>query len=404
LGAITCRRFGTQQPITAPVIRQIDNSKYEDQKFTGMPVGSILFYAYCIVNEYGERSNPSPQVVCDTAQWFVKGELLDSEYIYSDLNTGSVKSVSVECAIPVTTEAKRIELYRTSAEYHEGSMPLEPFKLVLSQDISGERDSITLLDSSFYSPMAIDYENDVAPAGDDIVLESGTVFIANAVADKTFAVPVTKVWKITLNNANSLNYINRWFAIDIRDDVAHAISGLSALDYFPGLTMTAITGAKYRFIDTDMITPLTAYIGKGNGSVFSTLTHLTAPTTVKYWGLTYIQIPYLQANSEKVIYLIEATSNITSGTYGYPPIALTSSNYVTFHDLILGNPVRDEKCILSVGNIRQDVPVINGWQSDEGNKANAMFVTDWADGLVEHGEPSLGIEIFEEMHSSPLYS
>ncbi|HNX38858.1 MAG TPA: hypothetical protein PKI15_10910, partial [Candidatus Cloacimonadota bacterium] len=54
LGAITCRRFGTQQPTTAPVIRQIDNSKYEDQKFTGMPVGSILFYAYCIVNEYGE--------------------------------------------------------------------------------------------------------------------------------------------------------------------------------------------------------------------------------------------------------------------------------------------------------------------------------------------------------------
>ena len=49
-GEINCRAFGTQQPITAPTINQIDNSKYEDNKYTGMPVGSILYYAYCIVN------------------------------------------------------------------------------------------------------------------------------------------------------------------------------------------------------------------------------------------------------------------------------------------------------------------------------------------------------------------
>ncbi|HOZ02099.1 MAG TPA: hypothetical protein PLG20_09790, partial [Candidatus Syntrophosphaera sp.] len=121
------RRFGTEQPKTKPTILQIDNERYEDEAYTGLPVGSILFYCYCIVNEYGERSNPSPLAICDTAQWLAKGTLeLEEDYAYIDINGGSIKSVSVSCAIPQPDEAKRIELYRTGTPYFESAVPLPP--------------------------------------------------------------------------------------------------------------------------------------------------------------------------------------------------------------------------------------------------------------------------------------
>ncbi|HNX37622.1 MAG TPA: hypothetical protein PKI15_04615 [Candidatus Cloacimonadota bacterium] len=373
-GVISCRRFGTQQPITAPIIRQIDCSKYEDQQYTGMPMGSILFYAYCIVNEYGERSNPSPTIVCDTSQWFAKGSVLMDVYEYSDINRGSIKKVTLECAIPVPAESKRIEIYRTSAEYHESNVPMEGMKLVLSQDISSTDTSVSVTDSSFYSPVAIDYENDSAPAGDDLVLDMGTVFIANAVSDRTFAAPVEKVWAIRLNNKNSLNYVNRWITIDIRDDVAHALPGLSSLDYFAGLSSANLLSApstkSLRFVDSDMITPITAYC-HGNAQYATIYPLQEALHTTKAWKLVHLQIPYLQANTEKTIYLVQFTELVSYGADA--TVIGTEAASRLFHDEILDNPVRDENCLITVGRMRNTPPVVGGNQAPGVNKANRYW-------------------------------
>lgn len=372
-GEINCRSFGTRQPITAPTINQIDNSKYEDNKYTGMPVGSILFYAYCIINEYGERSNPSPVTVCDTAQWLAKGELLVDEYQYSDMNGGSIKSVSLTCPIPVPEEAKAIELYRTHAEYFESFRPVDAMRLVRSVALTGDSDSVTIADTSFSSPVEIDYENDCAPAGDDIVLESGTLFVANAVSDRTFAYPVERVWIIRLDNQNSINYVNRWFTLDVRDDT-HNLN----LPHFEGLRLAAAicddaTRHKYRFVDTDMITPLKAYMQPGTGVVQQVNGQVAA-----FCNLTHIQIPYVMASGEKIIYLVEFKERHID--YGNPCARLDASDesgYAGFYAGMVDNPVRDDKCVVAQGAVnRANTPrVVDGWQKATGNKANAIFDT-----------------------------
>lgn len=364
-GDIHLRRFGTEQPKTKPTILQIDNERYEDEAYTGLPVGSILFYCYCIVNEYGERSNPSPLAICDTAQWLAKGTLkLEEDYAYIDINGGSIKSVSVSCAIPQPDEAKRIELYRTGTPYFESAVPLPPLKLVTSQAVPEGADTVNMTDSAFASAIEADYENDSAPAGDDISLESGTVFIANAVTQTSFGYPVDKAWAITLTNRNQENYVNRWICIDIRNSAGN----------FVGLSNTnAIYEANYRFVYSDMITPITAWGTKANtdGSVH-TFTDIVSGDTLYYHNLVWLQVPYIAANSDTTIYLVQYSDNVDE-TYGSNIQVLTEGNSRTFLDSWIDNPVRDENCKISVGRIVTTPPVTDGWQAARGNKANAFW-------------------------------
>ena len=364
-GDIHLRRFGTEQPKTKPTILQIDNERYEDEAYTGLPVGSILFYCYCIVNEYGERSNPSPLAICDTAQWLAKGTLeLEEDYAYIDINGGSIKSVSVSCAIPQPDEAKRIELYRTGTPYFESAVPLPPLKLVTSQAVPEGADTVNMTDSAFASAIEADYENDSAPAGDDISLESGTVFIANAVTQTSFGYPVDKAWAITLTNRNQENYVNRWICIDIRNSAGN----------FVGLSNTnAIYEANYRFVYSDMITPITAWGTKANtdGSVH-TFTDIVSGDTLYYHNLVWLQVPYIAANSDTTIYLVQYSDNVDE-TYGSNIQVLTEGNSRTFLDSWIDNPVRDENCKISVGRIVTTPPVTDGWQAAWGNKANAFW-------------------------------
>lgn len=366
-GDIACRPFGTAQPITSPVINKITCERYENSEYTGMPVGSILFYAYCIVNEYGERSNPSPMTVCDTAQWFAKGTVNETAYEYTEDNQGSIKAVSVTCSIPVPGEAKRVELYRASAEYHEALAPLDPAKLVKSIDLSQAQDSVVITDTSFISPQEIDYENDVAPAGDDIILEAGRIFIANAISPRTFPVEAEKVFAIRITNPNPVSYINRWIAIDIRDKrCAVAIDKIADLDDQNELYSSI-------FYDTDMVTPLQAFVVQNDTAGFIDLSHIIAGT-VKAWLLTYIRIPYIPAASDKTLYLVISDDY---SVYDTPPFPTkldpgTSSSVLEYRDGVLDNPVRDEKAIVATGTNR-DTLSVNGWQKDGANKANSLM-------------------------------
>lgn len=405
---INCRAFGTQQPITPPTVNQIDNSKYEDNKYTGMPVGSILYYAYCIVNEYGERSNPSPVTVCDTAQWLAKGELLVDEYQYTDANGGSIKSVSVTCPIPVPSEAKRVELYRAHAEYFESFRPVDPMRLVRSVDLQDETNSVTIMDASFTSPVEIDYENDAAPAGDDIVLESGTLFVANAVSDRTFAYPVSKVWMIHLDNQNTINYVNRWFTIDIRDE-----GDCGNLACFEGLTDAGAicepgTRNKWRFVDTDMITPLKAYMCPGPG----TLRRLNGVEVV-YSNLTHIQVPYMMASAEKIVYLVEFAEQHSD--YANPCEKIANvQDAIDFYEQTIENPVRDENCIIAQGRPVSTPRVSGNYSKMWGNKANRIYEAQGSafekTGLPDVQTPRLPYTYNEVLampfpvHSRPLFA
>ena len=369
-GAIHLRKFGTQRPLSKPVVHQIDNERFKDGEGTGMPVGSILLYCYCIVNEYGERSNPSPVVVCDTASWYAKGELLESSYSYSDVNKGSIVRVSVECAIPVPDEAKRVELYRTSSQYCESIAPLDTMKLVAAKDTDGAS-SINITDTNFASPTQIDYENDSAPAGDDIALDSGTMFIANAVNDDNFPGDVSNVWAITIENKNPLNYINRWITLDIRSKES-AVSGLQKLVDLEGYNLFD----KCIFFDSDRVSPLTAYGINNTSETFKECTDIVSGDTIKYWMLLHIQIPYIPANAEKTIYLVEGEWGRAYPDHPPLPIALDTANQnemTELYDLRIDNPVRDENCIISTGKTNDSVVSTDSWQEEGGNKANALF-------------------------------
>lgn len=403
-GKTSCRRFGTQAPDTAPTVVLIENDKYRDNDFTGMAVGSILYYAYCVVNEYGERSNPSPVVVCDTAQWLAKGELLVDDYQYTDVNGGSIKSVSVQCKIPVPAEAKRIELYRSHLEYFEAETPRDPLRLVRSDLVRPGATTMTVTDTSFPSPIEADYENDSAPAGDDISLEAGTIFIANAVSEVTFIHPTKRAWSITLSNRNKICYANRWFCIDLRGVQAGA-----ARCEFEGLENMAslFSGGRYRFVDIDMTTPLKAYgypySADRKTKTAATWLEITDPVGggTKYALCpVWIQIPYLAANTDHTIYLVEFKSSHPD--YGTDIVDMTDddgdADLTGMLDTWIDNPVRDSKCFLSLGRIEELPTVSGGWQDSNINKANAALdkISDYYEytalgffrryGILQHNE------------------
>lgn len=400
-GVIHCRKFGTEQPITMPIITKIENERFQNGQGTGMPVGSILLYSYCIVNEYGERSNPSPVAVCDTASWYAKGELLAPDYVYNPDNQGSITRVSIECSIPIPEEAKRLELYRASAEYSEGIAPLDTMKLVASKTLDNVS-SVVITDASFLSMQEIDYEANTAPAGDDIALESGTLFIANAVSDRLFPVTASKIWQIVLENKNGLNYVNRWISIDIRDKrcAVEGVSKFADLDKAEDLFTN-----KYVLYDSDMVTPLKAMgINNTAGAFIDIYPMISALSGTKSWVLMHLQIPYIPANSDKTIYLVESTEFSTVYDTVPHPIAIDRaevSHIASLYDGMIDNPVRDENCLVAVGRIRSGAINTDSWEEARGNKANAL----WArlDAATEINEtPVGGIIIHDDSYTGDV--
>lgn len=372
--AVTCHDIGVRPSTTKPVIASLEINKDEDNTGIGAPIGSTLMYCYCIINKFGERSNPSPVAVMSHFNEYVRGEFLDGDYEYDPALRGSIKSVAVTCSIPYPAECARVELYRSECDYIENMTNPSEMTLCASIQSTGT-DTVTILDVRPRSVQPADYENDLAPTGDDIALSSGVIFIANAVTNQQFPVNVNRAWKIVLTNNNEYAYINQWHRIMIYGKSRGRV--IDPGDDGLGYNWDDITG-DIGFYDTDRCTLLNAELrGAGTTETPGILSewdadHEHMSEEIKYERLYHIQIPIIPAHSEKIIYLVEASSGVTIPQPGdYEPT------------MRLLNPVRRNGTALALHMADFDRYItgtsVNGLMPIGLNKANRNPSADEAD-------------------------
>lgn len=336
-GTVKTSIIGSKQPTTKPVIKSIISSIDRDDEFTGMPVGSILLYTYVVMNKMGEKSNPSPVCVMDTAQWQVKGDTDSGDYEYSKSNRGSIKSVVMECVIPDIETAKTIFLYRTSAEYTESNTPTGDYALVGIFDIGyNTAGIINVTDTNFPATEIVDYENDTAPAADMICMHGESMILGNTASNDGFLFPAQKVYRISLQNSNTAEYINQWIQFGLYDS--------TTVERLRLINEEIEIGNNHRFIDSDRITPLEAFYKPFNGTHRD---HSTGNICNVQKQVT-IRIPIIPMNSTKTIYLVEFSPNTGLSLYGRPMENKSMLDLFNMR-LIIPTPVRSDNALLAFG-------------------------------------------------------
>lgn len=352
-GTPTMSRLGASQPTSLPIVRKITCDQLRDEQYTGMSTGSILMYCYCVVNKWGEKSNPSPLAVHDAAQWMEKKISDDNTILQA--NGGSIKSVEVECQIPDRQNAVAVHLYRANAQYSESGTPVALPMLVAVRDI-GENDTstITITDTNFPADLPPDYENDSAPAADDLAISDGKIFLANASDQGTFPFPTRVAYKLTIQNPNPVEYVNQWFHMALYDANSPAIVRI--------LPDALAIDANTRILDTDRITPLLCYY-RASG----TTTDPDSGAGCKVANEIWVRIPVMPMNSSKDIYLVQFTQ-VGSG-FENPIQDGTLKDILEYEDHLQRTPVRDEWAMLSMGK-KFDATMIGAMIGDMINKAN----------------------------------
>lgn len=335
-GAITCATLGLASPSTPPAIRGIEIDMTQDNAYTGMPVGSTMLYCYCVVNQFGERSNPSPVTVYDQDNQFIRGEYIAGEYEYSDEHRGSIRGVQIACEIPEPERTERVEIYRAACQFSEDINTIPQMTLVQSVPTNGAS-MIAVTDSKPESALAVDSENDVAPAGDDIAMSGGIVYIANAVNPAQFDIPFAKAWQITITNQNSANYVNQWLRLVLYGETQ---GKALAVEYLVDFEWTSYDAdlIPLAFYDSDRKTILDTYLWRR-----STARDIPTDTDHDIESILYIRIPNVPALSDKTIYLLDRTNATT------PAITLLDDQdqaaMTLFLEKRLSNPVRDKDVI-----------------------------------------------------------
>jgi hypothetical protein len=360
-GVPTMSNLGATQPTSPPIARKITCDPTKDEQFTGMPIGSILMYCYCVVNKWGEKSNPSPITVVDTAQWMTKEEAETNGWIQK--NTGSIKSVEIECQISDNHSSSSIHLYRTSAQYVESGTPVPLMQLVAIRDIGdADQNIVTVSDVNFPAEITPDYESDPAPAADAISIADSKIFLANAADQGTFLYPANQIYRITIQNNNPIEYVNRWFRLALLDSTAPTQVRLT--------DETITLGAASRIVDTDRITCLLSYYSPG-GTIKDPGSGATCNVVHELW----VRIPLVPMNSAKDIYLVNFRGD--PGAYGEPPASGSLADMLDYEDHVQRNPVRDEWTMLCMGK-KGDAEIIGSPIGDTINKANTDNQYAWS--------------------------
>ena len=266
-GQVVATRIGNPAPtefIEVSALKFTD----DDETGTAIPKGSVFLLCYTYVNEEEEESNPSPVTVLDTAQMFSKGYWLkdDVTYLYpisggtyvpDNSIHGSIEYIGVD--VPVSgSRIKRVNVYLAYAPYVESAIPPTNYLRIASALVLANETTKTIRLAQPQSIIPTSYENDQAPAGDDIALVDGVTFVANSVNTLGLLSKVRKMWAISLRNNNALNYINRWHRIDLHDDTVYRPDGstyLADLDW----DSETIDMANMRLYDADLTTPLEVY-------------------------------------------------------------------------------------------------------------------------------------------------
>lgn len=238
----------------------------DNDEGTGIKRGKVLLMCYTYTNKEGVESNPSPISVLDDVQYMAKGSFTkdgqvylypvqDGTYNYSPIPVGSIKSINI--TVPITVgSVDQINVYLAEADYTETSTPSSNFRHVLTQKVPSGVTSVSAMLSAIPSILTANYENDIAPRGDDITLADGVPFVANAVNTLGFPSAPLSIWEITINNANPANYVNRYHRIDLFDatGIKPAIS-----NYLSGIDWDTEDLDDIRIMDSDMITPLDVF-------------------------------------------------------------------------------------------------------------------------------------------------
>lgn len=377
-GTITCLPLGVHAPSIAPEITRVDVSTTSDEEYTQIPSGVTLFYCFCAVNKWGERSNPSPMSMYNWHHRFLRGEYLLDDYIYSDEHTGEIVNVQVRCEIDNPDVVTRIELYRSITQYTEAPEGRDQMMLVRSVPTNGDS-VVTITDTNPTTTLPVDTENDVAPAGDDITISQGLIAIANAVSTSTFPNPVTNVWKITLTNLNPVNYTDAWIRVALHDET---IGALLVEPYLDGITSWATLPAgdynKLRFLDEDRKTGLEAYKCT---DAYTSVTDCVTSQNIAGSSLFLLRIPYIPAQMDKIIYLVQEESAVALPI----PVLDADDDYM---EGMLDNPVRNSHVAYSA--LSRSADQICLYNPGGPNQANGY--NDWAIGEISVNP------VYEERH------
>lgn len=264
-GEIVSSVIGMPAPKFAAQFTGIDTTETNDQG-TGVKRGKILLVCYTYVNKEGIESNPSPVSVLDSMQYTAKGyftkdginydyPIEGGTYTYSNDIVGSIRSFTLN--IPITDPSTdSVRIYVAEAEQVETYAPKTDYRLTLTRKVAKGAISISAIISAVPSIVSASYENDISPMGDDITIADGVSFISNSVNPLGFPSNPLAIWAITINNANGVNYVNRFHRIDLFDEGGEKPIGN---EYLVGLNWDTENLDNIRMMDDDLTTPLAVF-------------------------------------------------------------------------------------------------------------------------------------------------
>lgn len=341
----------------------------DDDGGTGIGKGGIYGYRAVFVNEFNERSAPTPILMIDTYQWQQRGEITaDGDYVYSDELKGRLISATIRIS-DIPTGTKKVELYRCDAY---GSMPLSPMSLTryVAEHVIGDKETtVDIVDAFPYGVMEVQTTGAGNPSGDEVALLSGTIFVANAVDTVDFPVDLTAtgagLWEITITNANEFNYVNCWFMIDLQDEeINHGDSA-----YLDAYKWGNYDINKVRIFDDDLITPLDVYYYDTDSTM-----HNNGGGTTKARRFTFVRIPYVPVGTKKIYFAVSGTAE------NYPASFPKSFNLLgddaktaAFLSSLTASPVKGEYSVIatSLKTITDATPLESTYKYS--NKANSNY-------------------------------
>ncbi len=262
-GEVVASSIGVPKPSQKP---EFIGVKFSDQNDTGTSIskGKVLLVCYTYVDDDEIESNPSPVAVIDAIQYMARGYYTkDGEnyfypisggvYTFDQNAIGSIESFILNVAIDHEF-VKRVNVYVAEADYVETIAPPSAFRLTTSRQITKGLTQANINIAAVPSLVEANYENDLAPKGDDITLVDGITFIGNAVNALGITQIAEKIWAITITNQNKFNYTNRWIRLDLFDEAGAYPVGADILD---GLAdWDAEDLSLFRMLDSDLTTPL----------------------------------------------------------------------------------------------------------------------------------------------------
>lgn len=365
-GTIVGSDLGVAQPTQAPVVNAVLASPTSRGEHTLVPVGATLYYTFCCVNKFGERGNPSPVAIYSQHHRMQKGAFVENDYTYSEEHTGEIVSVHLTCTIDHPELTDRVELYRAFTEYTEES-DAYPQPVLVRSVVTNGASSVIIADISPASIQAADSENDVAPAGDDIAISGGTIFIGNAVSMNPLPALTTRAWSIVIPNTGQLNYSNQWFYLALLDKT-HGIA--LSQPYLDGLdNWNDADVVNYQFLAGDLATNLSAFY-------YPQATEITMPDgeTCHTNGMFLVQIPYVPALQDTVIYLAQIPGVNMISTLASPSMLPLSTR--------VSNPVRSAMTAYA-GMTDQLSNLMCTYNPESKNRAN--HYNDWVEENVVVG-------------------